>query len=81
MSRLWLTNVAPEASDDEIRALAKKYAPQLECAALQREAGDGTRPVAFITFTGGDLGDVERLAERLNGLFWKDRKLGCTTMI
>jgi hypothetical protein len=81
MSRLWLTNVAPEASDDELRALVKKYAPQLECAILQREAGDGSRPIAFMTFTGGELGSVERLAERLNGLFWKERRLGCTTLI
>ena len=81
MSRLWLTNVPPEASDDELRALTKKYAPQLECASLQHEAGDGSRPIAFMTFTGGELGSVEQLAERLNGLFWKERKLGCTTIM
>ena len=81
MSRLWLTNVPPEASDDELRALAKKYGPQLDGVILQREEGDGSRPIAFMTFTGGELGSVERLAERLNGLFWKDRKLGSTTII
>jgi hypothetical protein len=74
-------NVPAEASDDELRELAKKYAPQLECVVLQREEGSGSRPVAFMTFSGGEFGAVERLAERLNGLFWKDRKLGCTTMI
>jgi RNA recognition motif-containing protein len=81
MSRLWLTNVPPEASDDELRALAKKYSPKLECASLQREAGDGSRPIALMTFTGGEFGSVEQLAERLNGLFWKERKMGCTTII
>jgi RNA recognition motif-containing protein len=81
MSRLWLTNVPAEATDEELRELAKKYSPQLECLTLQREPGDGTRPAAFLTFKGGELGDVERLALRLNGLYWKDRKLGCTTMI
>jgi hypothetical protein len=81
MSRLWLTNVAPEASDDEVRALAKKYAPQLDCVLLQREPGDGSRPIAFMTLSGGELGDVERLAGRLNGLFWKERKLGASTII
>ena len=81
MSRLWLSNVAPEATDEELRELAKKYAPNLECLTLQREPGDGTRPVAFMTFKGGELGDVERLAERLNGLFWQGRKLGGTTII
>jgi hypothetical protein len=81
MSRLWLMNVAPEASDDDIRALAKKYAPQLDCATLQREGNDGPRPIAFMTFTGGELGSVEQLAARLDGMFWKERKLGCTTII
>ena len=81
MSRLWLTHVPTEATDDELRGLAERYAPQLKCVLLQREPGDGTRPAVMMTFKGGELGDVERLAERLNGLFWKDRKLGCTTMV
>jgi hypothetical protein len=34
-----------------------------------------------MTFTGGELGSVETLAGRLDGLYWKERKLGCTTMI
>jgi hypothetical protein len=81
MSRLWLINVPAEATDDELRELAQKYAPQLECVLLQREPGDGTRPAALMMFEGGQLGDVERLAERLNGLFWKESKLGCTTLV
>jgi len=48
---------------------------------VERVPGDGTRPAAFMAFSGGEFGAVERLAERLNGLFWKDRKLGCTTLI
>jgi RNA recognition motif-containing protein len=81
MSRLWLSNVPAEATDDELRDLAKKYSPNLECLTLQREPGDGTRPVAFMTFKSGEFGDVERLADRLNGLYWKEHKLGCTTII
>jgi hypothetical protein len=79
MTTLWLSNVPRSATDDELRALTKKYASELEVAGLRRESGDGTRPIAFMTFTGGAMGDVERLAERLNGLYWKDCKLGCTT--
>jgi hypothetical protein len=81
MARLWMSNVPPEAGDDEIAALAKKFAPQLECLIVQREPGDGTRPVAFLTFKGGSLGDVERLADRLNGMFWRGRTLGCSTIV
>jgi hypothetical protein len=32
-----------------------------------------------MTFKGGELGSVERLAERLNGMYWKERTLRCTT--
>ncbi len=81
MSTLWLQNVPKVATDDELRALAKKYAPELECATLNREEGDGSRPIALMTFTGGELGSVERLAERLNGMYWKESTLRCTTTI
>jgi RNA recognition motif-containing protein len=81
MSRLWLSNVPPEATDDDLKELAKKYAPDLECVQVQREAGDGTRPVAFMLFKVGELGAVERLAGRLNGLFWKERTLKATTIL
>lgn len=81
MSRLWLTNVPPEASDDDLKELAKKYAPHLECVQVQRDAGDGTRPVASMLFKVDELGAVEKLAERLNGMFWKEHKLKATTIL
>jgi hypothetical protein len=81
MSRLWLTNVPPEASDDDLKELAKKYAPDLECVQVQREAGDGTRPIAYMLFKVDELGAVEKLAQRLNGLFWKDQTLKATTIL
>lgn len=81
MSRLWLSNVPPEATDDDLRELAKKYAPDLECLLIQREPGDGTRPASYMMFKGGELGAVENLAERLNGMFWKERTLHATTIL
>ena len=48
MIKLWLANVAPEASDDDIKALIKTYAPDLDCTDVQREAGDGSRPAAIV---------------------------------
>jgi hypothetical protein len=81
MSRLWLTNVPPEASDDDLKELAKKYAPDLECVQVQREAGDGTRTIAYMLFKVDELGAVEKLAQRLNGLFWKDQTLKATTIL
>ncbi len=44
MERLWLANISPGTSDDELKELLKKYAPELECTEIKREEGTGTRP-------------------------------------
>ena len=81
MSRLWLMNVPPEATDDEIRQLAKKNAPQLDCVMLQREPGDGTRPAAIpgILRWRTQLNQDPR-AEARRPLFERTQT-GCTTII
>jgi RNA recognition motif. (a.k.a. RRM, RBD, or RNP domain) len=79
MIKLWLANVAPDASDDDIRKLVKTYAPELECTDVQREEGDGTRPVAFVAVPGAKRDALDKACARLNGMFWKERKLSCTT--
>jgi hypothetical protein len=79
MIKLWLTNVASEATDDDIKALMKTYAPQLECDAIQREEGDGSRPVAFVAVPRASRDALDKACARLDGMFWKGRKLSCTT--
>ena len=46
--KLWIGNIAPGTSDEEVRELVKKYAPSLECSAIQRVDGDGSRPAAML---------------------------------
>ena len=79
MIKLWLTNVASEATDDDIKALIRTYAPQLECGVIQREEGDGSRPVAFVAVPGAPRDALDKACARLNDLFWKGRRLSCTT--
>lgn len=81
MERLWLANIAPGTTDDELKALVKKYSPDIECAEIQREDGDGSRPGALMTFTGKKFDSLGKLALRLNGMYWKGRRLTCSTMI
>ena len=81
MERLWLANISPGTTDDELKALLKKYAPDLECTEIKREEGTGTRPAALISFTHKSFDSLGKLALRLNGLYWKERKLSCSTMI
>lgn len=81
MQRLWLVNIAPKTSDDELKALVKKYAPDLECSEILREDGDGTRPAAFMAFKNKRFDSLGKLQLRLNGMYWKGRRLDCSTTV
>jgi hypothetical protein len=81
MERLWLVNIEPKTTDDELRAFVKKYAPQLECDEIQREDGDGSRPAAFMTFKNKRFDSLSKLQLRLNGMYWKGRRLDCSTTV
>jgi hypothetical protein len=81
MERIWLGNIAPGTSDDELRDLFKKYAPELECVEILHEEGTGARPAALCSFTHKSLDSLGKLAMRLNGLYWKERRLSCSTTI
>ena len=72
--KLWLGNIDPETTDDELRELARKYA-KLEVAVITREAGEGSRPGAVLEFAEGDRAALHELQRRLNGLYWKNRSL------
>ena len=82
MEKLWIVNIAPGTSDDELKALVVKYSSDpIECTELQRVEGDGSRPAAMMTFTGKKFDTLGKLALRLNGMYWKGRPLGCSTML
>jgi hypothetical protein len=73
--KLWIGNIAPGTSDDEIRDFIRKYAPDLECKAIQRVEGDGSRPAASIEFVDTPHGSIEKISMRLHGMYWKGREL------
>jgi len=81
MERLWLANIAPDTGDDEVKALVKRYAPDLECSEIQRVEGMGSRPAALMSFSNKKFDSLGKLALRLNGMYWKERTLSCSTMI
>ena len=55
MEKLWISNIASGTSDDELTALVKKYAPDLDCFKIERIEGDGRREAALLSFTSGKL--------------------------
>jgi RNA recognition motif-containing protein len=71
---LWLGNIDPEASDDELRELVRRYA-KLEVSQIRREPGDGSRPGAVLEFEAGSREALYEAQRRLNGLYWKNRSL------
>ena len=73
--KLWIGNIAPDTTDDEVRSFVKKYAPDLECTKIQRVDGDGSRPAAVLEFANPPLGALENVSMRLNGMYWKNRSL------
>ena len=81
MERLWLANLAPNTTDDELKALCGRYAPDLECVDIKREDGDGSRPAAILSFTGKSIDSLAKLKRRLDGLYWKERRLACSTTV
>ena len=79
--RLWIGNLAPGTTDDEIKEFLKKYASDLDSTAIERVEGAGTHPAAIITMTGGTTMALANLALRLNGMYWKGRTLNCNTLM
>jgi len=73
--KLWIGNIAPGTTDDEVREFVGKYAPQLKIKAIQRVDGDGSRPAASIEFLDTPYGSVEKISMRLHGMHWKGREL------
>ena len=73
--RLWLVNVDPETSDDELRDLVRRIA-RLEVASLTRVPGDGVRTAALLELEPASRASVEYAQQQLNGLRWKGRSLG-----
>jgi hypothetical protein len=75
--KLWMGNIASGTSDDEIKELVKKYAPDLTCSSIERVEGTGSRPGAMLEFSPGGIGTLDALSRRLNGMHWKNRELFC----
>jgi hypothetical protein len=79
MATIWIGNIAPGTSDDELKALLTKYGfPEFD--GIQHVAGDGTRPAAMVTFDKTDAMQLEQLQSRVHNLFWKDRRLNVSVV-
>jgi hypothetical protein len=79
MATLWIGNIPPNTSEEELKALLIKYGfPAWD--QITHVPGDGSRPAAMIKFAGSSASALQRLQPRLQSLFWKDRRLTVSVM-
>jgi RNA recognition motif-containing protein len=71
--KLWIGNIAPGTSDDELREFLKKYGVD-SVAGIERVDGDGSRPAAVVEVA-ATPDALMKVTQRLNGMFWKGRTL------
>lgn len=72
--KLWISNLAPETSDDDLRTFMRKYT-QVEIDSLTRIEGDGTRPGVLIGIDGASQSLMTEMQHRLHGMYWNQRHL------
>ncbi len=73
--QLWIGNLPPEATDDEVVELVKKYSG-CQSRIAQHVPGTGTRPAVVVEFAADAMSDkVEMLALRLAGMHWRGHTL------
>ena len=75
-----VSNILSNARDEEIVALLKKFAPELECVGLWRVESKGSRPAVLLSFTHVGADALENLSRRLSGTYWKGRILSVSAM-
>lgn len=74
MARLWIANLPPEASDDEIDEFLQKYGfPSFD--GIERVPGDGSRPAAILDFPSLTEDLLRRLQPRVHDVAWREHKL------
>lgn len=78
--KLWIGNVSADVTSDELAALIHKYGgPGFD--AMLKVPGDGSRPGVLLTFDGAGPVALHQLADRLNGVYWKNRGLAVQVML
>jgi hypothetical protein len=77
--QLWIGNIAPGTSDDDLRGLLTKYGGG-EVVAIRHVPGDGSRPAALLDVAATPA-SLRQLTQRLNGMHWKGRSLVVQTLL
>jgi RNA recognition motif-containing protein len=74
MANLWIGNMAPDVSDDDLQAFLVKYGFPAS-AEIQRVEAEGPRPAALVVFHNLTTSELTELSRRIHDLFWRGHTL------
>jgi hypothetical protein len=77
--KLWISNLPPNKSDEDVRAVVRKYT-QVEIDAMTRIDGDGSRPGVLIDIDGATQLMLLAMQQRLHQLYWDQHELAVHIM-
>jgi hypothetical protein len=77
--KLWISNLPPDKSDDDVRAFVRKYT-QVEIGSMVRIAGDGSRPGVLVEIVDATELMLMGMQRRLDRMYWDLHKLGVQVM-
>jgi len=78
--KLWIGNVAPDTSDEDLGAFLQRYGLPAYTD-IARVQGDGSRPGAVVSFERPEPEALYEAAFRLDGLYWKSKVLAVQVLL
>ncbi|KJK17219.1 hypothetical protein UB46_35540 [Burkholderiaceae bacterium 16] len=72
--KLWIGNLPPNKSDEDVRAFVRKYT-RIELDAMTRIHGDGSRPGVLIEIGGANQLLLLGMQRRLHQMSWDQHLL------
>jgi len=76
--KLWIGNIAPGTTEAELREFLAKYGVT-EIGSVELVEGDGSRPAAVLEIAASPEA-MNKVTQRLNGMYWKGRSLTVQAM-
>ena len=78
--KLWMGNIAPGTSEEELRALLEKYGAPAVISVERVTEETSSRPAAIVDVAAATE-QMQKLTQRLNGMYWKGRALTVQPMM
>ena len=72
--RLYVSGIGVGTTEDDLRALIYKYTHH-DAVSVSRVDLDTDLPAYLIDFEGLPDGEIQQIAARINGMFWKDQSI------